>query len=176
MMLKSLLTLMLLFSLISCHSFHKRKACPKEGLAEIRGVSGSSVKGYVKFFREDCRNVKIEARIQGLKPNSQSGFHIHKFGSCSNKAQAAGPHLNPYKGRHGHPDHRKGKKNHLGDLGNLQANSQGVAEFSYTLKKARLHKLIGRSVVVHEGPDDFTSQPAGKSGPRKGCGIIGIVK
>ena len=32
--------------------------------------------------------------------------------------------------------------------------------------------VTGRSVIIHQMPDDYRSQPAGDSGERIGCGII----
>jgi len=36
--------------------------------------------------------------------------------------------------------------------------------------------VIGRSVVVHAKADDLKSQPAGDSGARVACGVIGMAK
>ena len=33
--------------------------------------------------------------------------------------------------------------------------------------------IVGRSVVIHADPDDYKSQPAGNSGKRVACGVIG---
>jgi len=36
--------------------------------------------------------------------------------------------------------------------------------------------VIGRSVIVHAKADDLKSQPAGDSGARIACGVIGRAK
>ena len=35
-----------------------------------------------------------------------------------------------------------------------------------------LRSVVGRAVVLHEGPDDCHSEPSGASGPRIACGVI----
>ncbi|HAH49517.1 MAG TPA: superoxide dismutase family protein, partial [Planctomycetaceae bacterium] len=40
----------------------------------------------------------------------------------------------------------------------------------------KISDVIGRSIVVHAGADDLTSQPSGDAGPRAGLGVIGIAK
>ena len=32
--------------------------------------------------------------------------------------------------------------------------------------------VVGLGLVVHAGPDDFTSQPSGAAGARIGCGVV----
>jgi superoxide dismutase, Cu-Zn family len=66
---------------------------------------------------------------------------------------------------------------HLGDIDNLVANAEGVATVNIrlagvTLGSGAANDILGRALVVHAGPDDYASQPAGNSGPRVGCGVI----
>jgi Cu-Zn family superoxide dismutase len=35
-----------------------------------------------------------------------------------------------------------------------------------------VNDVIGRTVVVHSGADDFRTQPAGNAGRKIGCGVI----
>lgn len=35
-----------------------------------------------------------------------------------------------------------------------------------------ISQIMGRSVVIHEKPDDFRTQPAGASGDKIACGVI----
>ncbi|KAK4481675.1 hypothetical protein RD792_012582 [Penstemon davidsonii] len=92
-----------------------------------------------------------------------------------------GPHFNPLKKDHGSP--LDDEERHVGDLGNILAGSDGVAEISITDKKIQLsgeHSILGRAVVVHADPDDLgrggheLSKTTGNAGARVGCGIIGL--
>lgn len=38
--------------------------------------------------------------------------------------------------------------------------------------KFTVEDIIGKSVLIHENPDDYRSQPAGNSGKRIACGVI----
>jgi len=67
---------------------------------------------------------------------------------------------------------------HAGELPSLRADASGVARFSLedhsiSLTPGATNSVIGRALVVHRDPDDFTTQPAGNSGPRIACAVIG---
>ncbi|KAK4336923.1 hypothetical protein RND71_044039 [Anisodus tanguticus] len=76
--------------------------------------------------------------------------------------------FNPYSVNHGGPDY---KTRHLGDLGNIEANSTGIAVFRFKDKQIKVHDklrgIIGRSVVIHEFEDDF-GQSKEKQSTRSG--------
>lgn len=91
-----------------------------------------------------------------------------------------GPHFNPLKKDHGAPS--DGER-HAGDLGNIIAGSDGVAEVSikdWQIPLSGQHSILGRAVVVHADPDDLgkggheLSKTTGNAGARVGCGIIGL--
>ena len=89
--------------------------------------------------------------------------------------KCAGGHFNPTGMPHAGPDDAK---RHVGDLGNLKADSTGNASYKRTDDVISLNgrnSIIGRSLIVHAKPDDFkTQQPPGNAGDRIGCGVIGI--
>ena len=62
----------------------------------------------------------------------------------------------------------------MGAMGNLEVNEEGIGIRDYVDKVMDLEKIVGRGVIVHAGEDDLVSQPSGDSGPRIGCGVIGI--
>jgi superoxide dismutase, Cu-Zn family len=68
----------------------------------------------------------------------------------------------------------------VGDMGNVEADASGTAKLSYVDHDISLtndqRSVIGRSVLVHAKADDLKSQPAGDSGARIACGVIGIAK
>ncbi len=73
------------------------------------------------------------------------------------------------------PD-RTTHERHEGDLGNVKANGEGVAEVNVLAEGAKLHFIIGRSMVVHADVDDFkTQKPPGNAGARIGVGVIGVA-
>ncbi|KAG4176266.1 hypothetical protein ERO13_A11G234400v2 [Gossypium hirsutum] len=91
-----------------------------------------------------------------------------------------GPHFNPLKKDHGAPS--DGER-HAGDLGNIIAGPDGVAEVSikdWQIPLSGQHSILGRAVVVHADPDDLgkggheLSKTTGNAGARVGCGIIGL--
>jgi Cu-Zn family superoxide dismutase len=114
--------------------------------------------------------VQVVADITGLTPGKHA-FHIHEFGDCSAPdAASAGSHFNPTKEPHGAPD---AAQHHVGDFGNLEADSSGKAHLelkSNKLKFSGENSILGHAVIVHEKVDDW-SQPVGNAGGRQACGV-----
>lgn len=139
--------------------------------ATLEARSGSAVVGVVNFQTRGSR-LYIDARVSGL-PQGAHGFHIHETGDCrSFDASSAGGHFNPSGRPHGHPERGE---HHAGDLPNLVADRSGYANYAGELEQLSLDgpaSIIGRAVVIHADPDDYTSQPAGNSGKRIACGVI----
>lgn len=109
------------------------------------------------------------------------GFHIHEFGDNTNGCTSAGPHFNPNKKEHGAPD---ADIRHVGDLGNVEADANGVAKINITDSLISLNganSILGRTVVVHADVDDLglggheLSKTTGNAGARLGCGVIGFA-
>jgi Cu-Zn family superoxide dismutase len=42
----------------------------------------------------------------------------------------------------------------------------------FVTNKFKVEDIIGRTVIIHENPDDYRSQPSGNAGRRLGCGVI----
>lgn len=126
--------------------------------------------GLVKFYDTPYGGVLVEAEIFGL-PNVENAdstdfyaMHIHEYGDCSGSFEHTGSHYNP-SGRP-HPGH-------AGDMIPLLGNA-GYAWTSFYDKRFSIQDVIGKSVVIHAGADDFTTQPSGGSGTKIGCGEIRI--
>jgi Cu-Zn family superoxide dismutase len=136
---------------------------------------GNKVMGIITFTQADS-GIKVVANIQGLS-KGKHGFHIHECGDCSApNASSAGGHFNPAEMQHGAPTDIM---RHAGDLGNVVANDSGKVHFEFIdnmLSFEGEYSIIGRSVIVHKDADDLKSQPAGNSGSRVACGVIGISK
>jgi superoxide dismutase, Cu-Zn family len=148
------------------------QAGPTKAVCMVQPLSGSKVMGKVTFTQQ-ADGVEIEAELTGLTPGKH-GFHVHEFGDCSKMdGSCAGGHFNPDKKQHGAPD---AAERHVGDFGNIEADADGKATYKRVDKMISLsgaHSIIGRAVIVHANPDDF-SQPTGNAGGRVGCGVIGF--
>lgn len=120
--------------------------------------------------------VHITGNIAGLKANGTHGFHIHEKGDCSAADfTSAGGHFNPNAQPHGRASQGA---HHLGDQDNLTANANGVARVDAHFdgavigSGAALNDVVGKAVIVHADPDDYTTQPTGNAGGRIACGVI----
>ncbi len=145
-------------------------------IAHLKGSSlYPQLSGTVKFLK-DPDGSWVEAELFGLpdfadatEKTAQIGpfaFHIHQYDTCGerfgdNAFAAAGGHWNPESDPHG---------NHAGDFPVLFSNG-GTAKMLFFTNRFFPEDVIGRSVVVHQSPDDYTTQPA-MGGVRIACGNI----
>ncbi|GEM_PF-923652 len=144
--------------------------------AVLMPTKGNEARGGVTFEPLENDQVRVTARVSGLKPNSKHAIHIHEFGDVSSEdGTSAGGHFNPAGKAHGLPD---SDERHVGDFGNLEADGDGNANHVLTLKNLSLtdgdHAIIGRAVIVHAGEDKGT-QPTGDAGDRIAQGVIAIA-
>lgn len=143
-----------------------------KAVSDLHSVKFKSLKGMITI-EELEKELKITADVSGLRPNSKLGFHIHENGVCEGpEYKTAGEHFNPHNQKHGRPE---GKTRHMGDMGNLETNAEGVAKKVILLPKMQPHdmkELIGKSILIHAKKDDLKSQPSGNSGERVACGLI----
>lgn len=140
----------------------------------LASASGSLVSGTLSMVPMG-NGVHITGEIGGLGAGQTHAIHVHEKGDCSAvDASSAGGHFNPTgsaHGRAGTPVH------HAGDMDNLTANAEGVADVDIHLSGVALgggaaNDIAGRAVIVHAAPDDYTSQPSGNAGARVACGVI----
>ncbi|GKV54942.1 superoxide dismutase-like protein YojM [Sporosarcina sp. NCCP-2222] len=126
---------------------------------------------------EDAKGVTISIEAEGLPPGLH-GVHIHETAVCTPPTfESAGSHFNPTKKEHGF-DNPKGF--HLGDLPNVEVGEDGKVEAQVTtadltLKPGADMSLLdkdGSALVIHEGQDDYKTDPAGNSGARIACAEI----
>lgn len=136
--------------------------------------SGSNVTG-TATFSEKNGVVSFEAKLSGLKPGIH-GIHIHEKADCSaTDATSAGGHWNPLHVKHGK---WSDTEHHKGDIGNFTANENGNA--TVTLKTDEWcigcgdanKDILGKGLIVHANPDDYTTQPTGNAGGRVACSAI----
>ncbi len=136
-----------------------------QGMALIHGgPKAPTLLGRVEFFqRKD--GVLVVAQIRGLPKNENGfyGFHIHQGSTCTGIDFAdSGNHYNPQNTPH---------PNHSGDLPPLLA-SNGSAYLAVVTNRFRVNDIVGKTVIIHNNPDDFTTQPAGNAGTKIACGVV----
>jgi Cu-Zn family superoxide dismutase len=143
----------------------------------MESKSESTAQGEVNF-KEENGMVKMEAKFTGLKPGTHA-IHLHEKADCSAAdATSSGGHWNPTHAKHGKWGDAEGY--HKGDIGNFEVGDDGVGYVSMQTDEWCIgcgdenKDIIGKAVIVHEGKDDFTTQPTGDAGGRVSCG--GIIK
>ena len=144
-------------------------------IAAAAYISGSpdypDIRGTVMFYSTDG-GVIVSCRFTGLPKlpkicrDGIFGLHIHSGTSCSgNKTDSfsnAGTHYNP--DNLPHPCH-------AGDLPPI-FGCDGSAFSAFLTNRFTIEEIIRKTVILHDSPDDFTSQPSGNSGSKIACGII----
>ncbi|KAG8387586.1 hypothetical protein BUALT_Bualt02G0036700 [Buddleja alternifolia] len=144
----------------------------KKAVAVLKGTS--TVEGVVTLTQENDGPTTVNVRVTGLTPGKH-GFHLHEFGDTTNGCISTGPHFNPNGLTHGAPED---EVRHAGDLGNIVANAEGVAEATIVDSQIPLtgpNSVVGRAFVVHELEDDLgkggheLSLSTGNAGGRLAC-------
>lgn len=149
----------------------------KIAVADIKGGPlAPDIKGRV-ILKDVQGGTMVYVNVSGLPPYQPGrgnkdpigphGFHIHEKGDCTvgnpkDPFQGAGGHWNPTNQPHG---------NHAGDMPVLFSNN-GRAYMSFYTSAFKVKDAIGKSIIIHQNPDDYRTQPAGDAGKRLACGVI----
>lgn len=153
-------------------------AATKKAVAVLKG--SSDVEGVVTLTQDDDGLTTVTVKVNGLTPGKH-GFHLHEYGDTTNGCMSTGAHFNPKGLTHGAP---KDDVRHAGDLGNIVANADGVAEATIVDNQIPLsgpNSVVGRALVVHELEDDLgkggheLSLTTGNAGGRLACGVVGLT-
>ncbi len=147
-----------------------------DAVAVIGGAPDNSlISGTVKFYQGKSA-VLVVADIFNLRAKDEprnSGifaFHVHSGESCegseSDPFSNAGTHYNPEDSPHPY---------HKGDMPPLFA-ANGRAFLAFLTDRFTAEEIIGKTVIIHSRPDDFTTQPSGNAGEKIACGVISRVK
>lgn len=137
------------------------------------GKKYPNINGIVSF-KENKSGILVTAKINNLPQSSNNctgrffGFHLHEGSSCSglpnDEFSNSKSHLNTTNCPHPF---------HIGDLPPLIENN-GYAYMSVLINKFKIKDILGIVIIIHDMPDDFTSQPSGNSGTKIACGEIKI--
>jgi Cu-Zn family superoxide dismutase len=142
--------------------------------AQLKDTSGKEV-GMVDMTQTPD-GVLLKITLMGVQPGEKA-FHVHAVGKCEAPFESAGPHFNPTNAKHGFMSGQA----HAGDMPNLHIPQNGdlvveILNTAVTLEKGKPNSLFdadGSSLVIHSGSDDYKTDPAGNSGPRIACGVVG---
>lgn len=147
----------------------------KTATVELQPASDSKLGGTLTFTEEDGE-VTLTGTITGLEEGKHA-IHIHEKGDCSAAdGTSAGGHWNPTDEPHGQWGAAEGY--HKGDIGNFEVGANGEGNVSFSTDEWCIDcddankNIVGKAVIIHNGVDDFTSQPSGAAGKRMGCGVI----
>lgn len=136
--------------------------------------SNSNVTGTATFIEKNGK-VTFVAQIAGLQPGVHA-IHIHEKSDCSAAdGSSAGGHWNPTFKKHGKWGDAE---HHKGDIGNFTADEKGNGTITFTTDEWTIggedatKDILGKGLIVHQGEDDFVTQPTGNAGGRVACTAI----
>ena len=152
--------------------------------ARLDPLGESSATGMVTFT-ETPDGLRVEYDLTGIELG-EHGLHVHEGEGCGRGDDgtlggAAGGHFNPMDAPHGSRESDR-QSRHVGDLGNVTSVAGGVtggvAQGEFVDPLIALSgptSIVGRTMVLHMGEDDLTSQPSGDAGDRIACGPIALA-
>lgn len=140
--------------------------------AKIKGSSDYPGINGVVYFYKVREGVLVSIQIKGLPisddicKNPIFAMHIHSGNSCigtnTEPFANAGTHYNPNNCAHPY---------HTGDLPPL-FSVNGLSFSVFLTNRFSAKEIIGKTIIIHSAPDDFTTQPSGNSGTKIACGVI----
>jgi Cu-Zn family superoxide dismutase len=147
----------------------------KKAVLTLESKSESTAIGNIIFTQEQGI-VTMIAVLDGLT-EGEHAIHIHEKADCSSSdGKSSGGHWNPTGEAHGKWGDAVGY--HKGDIGNFKANAKGHGTITKITDEwcigcgDETKDILGKAIIVHQGTDDFTSQPSGAAGTRVSCGGI----
>ena len=147
--------------------------------AELKDGTGQIV-GSATLVSNGASGVKLQVTVRNFASaaSGEHGIHIHAVGVCeAPQFTTAGGHFNPTSKKHGL---NSSEGAHAGDLPNLVLAADGSATYETNVAALSLDGGVpnsifdadGSAVVIHAGPDDLMTDPAGNSGARIACGVL----
>lgn len=147
---------------------------PDQTPVEIIGLDGAQI-GTANIIDVPAGGVLIDLQVEGLPAERWLAFHIHEGAECDPAAafETAGGHFNPEGAEHGY--FVEGGP-HAGDMPNQFVPADGILRaqvFNHMVSlDGEQPGIRGRTLVIHDAPDDYETQPAGAAGGRIACGVI----
>jgi Cu-Zn family superoxide dismutase len=158
---------------ISCQT-KKSSISSNELKVDFTAKNSSTVTGNASFV-EKSGKVTFIAKLSGLNPGVHA-IHLHEKSDCSAAdGSSAGGHWNPTFKKHGKWG---GGEYHKGDIGNFTADEKGNGTITLTTSEwcigcgDKNKDILGKSIIIHQGGDDFITQPAGNAGARMACSAV----
>src|SRR5688500_11365220 len=161
-------------------------AIPMSAQSEVNGATaalmdaqGKAV-GSATLTGSAAGGARLQVTLNGFTTAAagEHGIHIHAVGMCEAPAfTTAGGHFNPGGKKHGL---NSPEGHHAGDMPNLNLSADGSASYGTTVMDITLDAgatnsifdADGSAIVIHAGPDDMLTDPAGNSGARIACGVL----
>ena len=158
-------------------------------------TSTKYVHGAVTFHQcQEDTGTWVDIKLHNFEPDKTHAIHIHEYGDEREGCISLGAHWNPKHTTHGSLFRQM--PSHAGDMiNNLHSDKNGKFEYAYLDPRISLRgnvdeSIIGRSVVIHFGKDDYGlgglkpynakvregSLKTGNAGKRMACAIIGRAK
>ena len=137
-----------------------------KGNKEHPGIDGFA------FFYKVQAGVLVSIQIKGLPISDDVckspifAVHIHSGDSCT--GNSTDPFANAM--MHYNPDDCP-HPFHAGDLPPI-LGIHGLGFSAFLTNRFSAEEIIGKTIIIHSAPDDFTTQPSGNSGIKIGCGVI----
>lgn len=150
---------------------------PDDIMVALNDADGDEVAEATLTSADD--EVEVTLTGDGLpKEEAELAFHVHEKGVCEpDDFESAGGHYNPTDKSHGKESE---DAQHAGDFDNIEVDAEGHVDVTFTTDQISLDEEAentvltedGTSLVIHEGADDYKSQPSGDAGDRMACGVI----
>ena len=140
--------------------------------SKIKGSNDYPQINGIVYFYKVREGVLVSFQLTGLPVSDDIckkpifAVHIHSGGSCT------GNNLDPFANAmtHYNPNNCV-HPYHAGDLPPIF----GVDGFGFSVSltnRFSAEEIIGKAIIIHSSPDDFTTQPSGNSGTKIACGVI----